>query len=57
MYLLFILDETILTGENPFRGPLEEVGPENQYVLGPEMATSEGSDISDIPPPHLYTGP
>ncbi len=35
----------ILKGENPFRGPLELVGPENQDFWGPEMATSEASAI------------
>ncbi len=31
----------ILMRANPFRGPLEGVGPENRDFLGPEMATSE----------------
>ncbi len=58
-YLLFIVDEMILTGENPFRGLLEGVGPENRYFLGPEMPTSEGSAIPGHhpSPPHLYTAP
>ncbi len=30
---------------NPFREPLEGVGPENRDFLGPEMATSEASAI------------
>ncbi len=46
MYLLFItLDIIILMWANPFPGPLEKVGPENQKFLGPEMATSEVSAI------------
>jgi len=28
-------DVLILMGENPFRGPLEGVGPENRNFLGP----------------------
>jgi hypothetical protein len=35
----------ILIGENPFRGPLEGVSPENQDFLGPEMATSKARAI------------
>jgi hypothetical protein len=35
----------ILFGGNPFRGLLERVGPENRDVFGPDMATSETSDI------------
>ncbi len=31
----------VLMGANPFRGPLEGVGPENETLLGPEMATSK----------------
>ncbi len=34
----------ILMQENPFRGPLEGVGPENQDFFGP-MATIEASAI------------
>ncbi len=35
----------ILLWENPFRGPLEGVGPENRDFFGPEIATSEASAI------------
>jgi hypothetical protein len=37
MYLFFIwlLDVTILMRENPFRGPLKGVGPENQDFFVP----------------------
>ncbi len=35
----------ILMRENPFRGPLEGVGPENRDFFGPEMATSEASAV------------
>ncbi len=35
----------ILMRENPFRGPLEGVGPKNQDFFGPEMATSKVSAI------------
>ncbi len=35
----------ILMRENPFRGPWEGVGPENEDFLGSEMATSEASAI------------
>jgi hypothetical protein len=35
----------IFMRENPFRGPLEGVGPENRDFFGPEMATSEASAI------------
>jgi hypothetical protein len=38
-------DIMILVRENPFRGPLEGVGPENRDFWGPEMATSEASAI------------
>ncbi len=31
-------DKMILIWANPFRGPLEGVGPENRDVLGPENA-------------------
>jgi hypothetical protein len=33
----------ILLGANPFRGPLERVGPENRDFLGPDMPTRETS--------------
>jgi hypothetical protein len=33
----------ILMGANPFRGPLEGVGPENRDFFRPEMATSEAN--------------
>jgi hypothetical protein len=35
----------ILMRENPFRGSLEGVGPENRDFLGPEMAMREASAI------------
>ncbi len=35
----------IFMQENPFRGPLEGVDPENEDFLGPEMAMSEASAI------------
>jgi hypothetical protein len=35
----------ILMWQHRFRGPLEGVGPENRYFLGPEMAMSAGSAI------------
>ncbi len=35
----------ILMGKNPFRGPLEGVGPVIRVFLGPEMTTSEASAI------------
>ncbi len=40
MYLFFVwrLDLMILMGENIFRGPLEEVGPENRDFFGPKLA-------------------
>ncbi len=38
-------DVIILMRANPFRGPLEGVGPENRDFLGPEMTTSEVSAI------------
>jgi hypothetical protein len=38
----------ILMGENPIRGPLEGVGPENQDFFGPEMDMSDASAISGL---------
>ncbi len=38
-------DKRILMRKNPFQGPLERVGPENQAFLCPEMATSEASAL------------
>jgi hypothetical protein len=38
-------DVIILLWANPFRGPLEAVGPENYDFLCPEMAMSEASTI------------
>jgi hypothetical protein len=38
-------DVMTLMGENPFRGQLEGVGPENQDFFGPEMGKREARAI------------
>ena len=43
--MILMRDIMILMRENPFRGPLEGVSPENRDFLGPEMAMSEASAI------------
>jgi hypothetical protein len=39
-------DVIVLMRANPFRGPVEGMDTKNRDFLGPEMASSEASDIS-----------
>ncbi len=43
-----VRDKMILMWANPFRGPLEGVGPENRDFLGPENAKDMPSVIKKI---------
>jgi hypothetical protein len=45
-------DVMILMRENPFRGPLEGVGPENRDFLGLDMASSKARGGGRAPLPH-----